>query len=83
MVVSNISTSVIVRMYIHKSRIVRCLRTVVIPRISTKTISRVLTSEVLTMLRSKTSIKPWLLIIMKSMSLLVSRMLSLTMKSGR
>ncbi|MFS7934852.1 hypothetical protein Hanom_Chr05g00396511 [Helianthus anomalus] len=67
----------------RKSRIVRSLRTVIVARISTKTITRVLISEVLTMLRSKTSIKSWLLINMKHMSLLVSRMLSLTMKSGR
>ncbi|MFS7916435.1 hypothetical protein Hanom_Chr02g00177081 [Helianthus anomalus] len=48
-----------------------------------RTITKVLISKVLTVLRSKTSIKSWLPVIMKSMSLLVTRMLSLTMKSGR
>ncbi|MFS7914601.1 hypothetical protein Hanom_Chr02g00155351 [Helianthus anomalus] len=67
----------------RKSRIVRSLRMVIVPRISTKTITRVLISKVLTMLSFTTSIKSLLLIIMKHMSLLVSQMLSLTMKSGR
>ncbi|MFS8033599.1 hypothetical protein Hanom_Chr17g01571481 [Helianthus anomalus] len=46
----------------RKSRIMRSLRTVIVPIISTKAITRVMISKVLTMLRSKTSIKPWLLV---------------------
>ncbi|KAJ0444976.1 hypothetical protein HanIR_Chr16g0837871 [Helianthus annuus] len=52
----------------RKSRIVRSLRTVIVPGISTKTINRVLISEVLTVLRSKTFIKSWLLIIVTTLT---------------